>query len=133
MKILSIISVVVVGLALYTGCKKMDMTPTIEVSFTIDQPTENANITFDEYLHMEGTINGTGSLHGYTIELIDQADNSVDYSNSSSTHASEYYFHEHFQNTVSQTTNYTLQIEVNLDHDSGATETKDLNVVFVQE
>ena len=127
------ILLVIIGFGTLAGCKKLDKVNAVTVSFTIDQPTENANVVFGESLHMEGTIAGTGQMHGYTIELINKANGSIDYSFASSTHSTEYYFHEHFENTVLQTTNYTLRIEVSLDHNSGETETKEMNVTFVEE
>ena len=97
-------------------------------SITFIEPSENDTIAFGSEIHVEGTISSNGELHGYTLEIVNTADNSSVFSVSSSSHASSYAFHEHWMNNVTDTVNMRVTVDVMLTHDGQKT-SKSVNVV----
>ena len=97
-------------------------------NITLMEPGENDTIAFGSEIHVEGTVSGDGELHGYTIGIVNTADNSSVFSVNSSSHASSYAFHEHWMNNVTDTVNMRVTVDVMLTHDGQKT-SKSVNVV----
>jgi hypothetical protein len=109
------LSLVIISIS---SCKKEE-TPTATITF--NEPLTNDSITNGDSLHAEGTITGTGELHGYTLIITNKTSGAVLYTSSASNHSDSYAFHEHWLNNVSSTSNIDVKVEVELDHDGNKT------------
>ncbi|MCE3294742.1 MAG: hypothetical protein K0R65_456 [Crocinitomicaceae bacterium] len=116
------------GLALISCKKDKEDETNATASINITEPGLNDTIAAGEELHVEGVISGTGELHGYVITLRNAADQAVFLTADYDSHATSYNFHEHWVNTVTDTTIVTVKVDVTEDHD-GNHEVKELNVV----
>lgn len=121
-----ILSVTIFTLLAFTSCNKEE-TP-VTATITIEEPSINDTITLGEELHFEGTVSGTGEMHGYTITFTNNMNAATLKSASYDTHASSYNFHEHYVNDLTDTAIVTAKIDVTLDHD-GNHEQKQINVL----
>ena len=113
---------------LITACKK-DETPTATITF--NEPVANDTILNGDSLHVEGTITGTGELHGYTLSITNKTSGAVLYTGTASNHSDSYAFHEHWLNNVTSTSNIEVKVEVELDHDGNKT-SKTIQAVAMQ-
>jgi hypothetical protein len=113
---------------LITACKK-DETPTATITF--NEPVANDTILNGDSLHVEGTITGTGELHGYTLSITNKTSGAVLYTGTASSHSDSYTFHEHWPNKVTSTSNIEVKVEVELDHDGNKT-SKTIQAVAMQ-
>ena len=95
---------------------------------TLIEPMEGDTLLFGEELHAEGTIVGDGELHGYSLNMINQTTGETLLSKATSDHAETYSFHEHWVNSVTDTSNVKIIVEVELNHDGDKT-SKEINVV----
>jgi len=109
-----------------TACHKHEEAISAEITFV--EPSTNDTILIGTELHVEGTIVGSGELHGYSISFMNVANDSVVYTVSSAAHNNSYAFHEHWMNNVSDTTIMKVTIDAMLDHD-GTKTSKSVNVV----
>ena len=125
-----ILSAVALSIAIMSvsSCKKEE-TPTATITF--NEPLANDTILIGDSLHVEGTITGTGELHGYTLSITNKTSGAVLYTGSASNHSDSYAFHEHWLNNVSSTSNIEVKVEVELDHD-GNKSSKTLNCLALQ-
>jgi hypothetical protein len=115
------------------SCKKEDHDhEPISATVNFIEPSVNDTIAFGEELHIEGTISGTGEMHGYTVSILKINNQEVLFTKSYSNHATMYNFHEHFTNNVTEITNAKVKVDVAKDHD-GNHEIKEVNVVFLPE
>jgi len=113
---------------LFTACKKEE-TPTATITF--NEPLANDTVLQGDSLHVEGTIKGTGELHGYTLSITNKSTGAVVYTGTVSNHSDSYSFHEHWANNVTATAALEIKVDVELDHD-GNKSSKTLNCVAVQ-
>jgi hypothetical protein len=113
---------------LITACKKEE-TPTATITF--NEPVANDTILNGDSLHVEGTITGTGELHGYTLSITNKTSGAVLYTGTASNHSDSYAFHEHWLNNVTSTSNIEVKVEVELDHDGNKT-SKTIQAVALQ-
>jgi hypothetical protein len=126
MKKFILIALTFASFSTFIACHKHDEATSAEI--TIMEPTLNDTILNGSELHVEGTIVGSGELHGYSISITNVANDSVFYTISSATHNSSYAFHEHWMNNVNDTTVMKVTIDAMLDHD-GAKTSKTVNVI----
>ena len=115
-------------LILLMSCHKHNEATKADI--TLIEPMEGDTLLFGEELHAEGTIIGDGELHGYSLNIINQTSGLTLLSRSSSDHAETYSFHEHWVNSVTDTSNVKIILEVELNHD-GVKTSKEINVVCV--
>ena len=94
---------------------------TTNADITLIEPMEGDTLLFGEELHAEGTIGGDGELHGYSLNMINQTTGETLLSKASSDHAETYSFHEHWVNSVTDTSNVKIIVEVELNHDGDKT------------
>jgi hypothetical protein len=113
---------------LITACKKEE-TPTATITF--NEPVANDTILYGDNLHIEGTITGTGELHGYTLNVTNKTSGEILYTGTASNHSDSYAFHEHWPNNVTSTSNIEVKVEVELDHDGNKT-SKTIQAVALQ-
>jgi len=113
---------------LFTACKKEE-TPIATITF--NEPLANDTVLQGDSLHVEGTITGTGELHGYTLSITNKSTGAVVYTGTASNHSDSYAFHEHWINNVTATAALEIKVDVELDHD-GNKSSKTLNCVAVQ-
>ena len=123
-----ILSAAIMGVLALNSCKK-EVTPT--ATLTITEPVAADTVPHGDSVHMEGTIVGSGELHGYTLQLTNLTSGQVVYSGSTDNHQNSYAFHEHWPNNVGATSNMRLTLTVNLDHD-GNTTSKSVDFVAAQ-
>lgn len=114
----AIFALTVIGIIILNSCKKED-TPT--ATLTIMEPVVADTVLQGDSVHMEGTILGTGELHGYTLELTNLTSGQLVYSGSTDNHQNAYAFHEHWPNNVATTSNMRLTLTVMLDHEGHST------------
>jgi hypothetical protein len=121
MKKNNILIIALFGL-LAVSCHKHeeDVTATINL---ID-PVENDTIAFGQELHMHGTVIGSDELHGYSLTLTNLDNQTILFNASATTHEKSYAFDEHWVNTVTDTANMEVQVEVELDHEGNKTSKK---------
>ena len=100
------------------ACNKEE-TPTATITF--NEPDANASIPNGSTLHVEGTIKGTGELHGYTLSITNKTTGALLHTGSASNHSDTYAFHEHWTNNVTSKSNIEVKVEVELDHDGNKT------------
>ena len=113
----------------FLGCEKEELEPkNVTAEITITEPSLNDTIMFNEEMHFEGTIQGSAELHGYQVWFVNATTDSVLYNQVYDVHADSYNFHEHWVNTVSDTSLVKLKIDVTKDHE-GNHETKEINVI----
>jgi hypothetical protein len=117
------------SLVIWTGCEK-ESEP-VTATLTLIEPTAGDTIPAGEALHMHGTVEGTGELHGYSLTLTNLTTNQVVYSGSNDNHQTSYAFDEHWVNTEGVTSSMRLTLVVNLDHD-GTTSSKSVDFVAAQ-
>jgi hypothetical protein len=107
------------------SCKKHEAST---ATISIIEPITNDTIAFGESLHYEGTVTGNGELHGYSVKLVNDQNGTILSEMASDNHAENYSFHEHWVNTLLDTTVVKLTVEVILDHE-GNKVSKDVSVV----
>jgi hypothetical protein len=108
------------------SCHKHNNATNATINFI--EPTAGDTLQFGEELHIEGTIQGDGELHGYSLSLINSTTGQTLLSNSTHDHAETFSFHEHWNNNVTDTSNVKIVVAVDLDHDGEKT-SKEINVV----
>ncbi len=113
---------------LFSACKKEE-TPTATITF--NEPVANDSILNGDNLHIEGTITGTGELHGYTLSITNKTSGAVLYTGTATNHSDSYAIHEHWLNNVTSTSNIEVKVEVELDHDGNKT-SKTIQAVALQ-
>jgi hypothetical protein len=99
-----------------------------KADITLIEPMVGDTLLFGEELHAEGTIIGDGELHGFSLNMINQTTGVALLSKATSDHAETYGFHEHWVNSVTDTSNVKIIVEVELNHD-GVKISKEINVV----
>jgi hypothetical protein len=110
---ISSLAVVAVSFML-TACKKEE-TPTATITF--NEPFVNDTILAGDSVHIEGTISGSGELHGYTLSITNKTSGSTIYTGSTSNHSNAYVFHEHWLNNVTFPSNIEVKVEIELNHE----------------
>lgn len=118
-KLIYSIVVLSVSALVVTACKKEE-TPTATITF--NEPAVNDTVMNGDSLHVEGTIAGSGELHGYTLSITNKTTGAVLYTGTASNHSDAYSFHEHWINNVTSTSNIEVKVEVELDHDGNTTQ-----------
>ncbi|MGV3630215.1 MAG: hypothetical protein ACO1O6_03375 [Bacteroidota bacterium] len=126
-------NILIFALVLGTGitfisCEKDKEEEHATATISFEEPVTGDTIASGAEMHMEGTILGTGELHGYTLSVINAANQAVLFTKTYDTHASSYNFHEHWVNNVTDTTAVKVRMDVTEDHD-GNHEIKEVNVV----
>lgn len=119
--------VVMMVIGTLTACHK-DNHEEVTATISFMEPTDGDTIALNEELHAEGTILGSAELHGYTLTMKNITTNEELLNVSSIGHASSYAFHEHWVNTVSDTSTIQIVVAVELDHDGNKT-SKTINIV----
>jgi hypothetical protein len=120
------LSVIICLAVILFSCKKHNGATSAIITFI--EPTEGDILQFGEELHIEGTIQGDGELHGYSLSLINSTTGQTLLSNSTHDHAETFSFHEHWSNNLTDTSNVKIIVVADLDHDGGKT-SKEINVV----
>ena len=110
------------------SCHKDEHEEVVEAAISFVEPTQGDTLAFNEEIHAEGTITGTGELHGYTLTMKNLTTNEELLSASSTNHSESYAFHEHWINTVTDTSTIRIEVKVVLDHE-GNTTTKMRDVI----
>jgi hypothetical protein len=111
------------------SCKKdEEKEELVNATITIIEPTANDTVALNEEVHFEGTVAGTGEMHGYTVTFTNTSNSATLYTIAYDVHATSYNFHEHWINNVTDTTIVKATIDVTKDHD-GNHEIKDITVV----
>jgi hypothetical protein len=108
------------------SCKKHNGATSANITFI--EPTAGDTLQFGEELHIEGTIQGDGELHGYSLNLINLTTGQTLLSKSTHDHGKTFSFHEHWSNNVTDSSNVKIIVVVDLDHDGEKT-SKEINVV----
>jgi len=111
---------------LLMSCHKHNEATNATINFL--EPTAGDTLQFGEELHIEGTIKGDGELHGYTLNLLNSNTGQSLLSKSTHDHGESFSFHEHWLNSVTDTSNVKIIVEVELNHD-GDKSSKEINVV----
>jgi hypothetical protein len=115
-----VFAAVILGITALSSCKK-DVTPT--ATLTIMEPMAMDTVAIGDTVHMEGTVVGSGELHGYSLSLTNLSTGQIVYSGSTDVHQTSYAFDEHWINNVAGVSTMRLSLTVNLDHE-GHTTTK---------
>ena len=118
--------ILIIGLVLFNACHKND--PATAASIEFEEPILNDTIHYMDSLHAEGTIVGNGKMQGFSLDFIDAASGTILESENSAAVESEYAFHSHWHNVVTDTTVVTVKVTVNLDK-NGAKSTAERQVV----
>lgn len=126
---MKLIVTLLIGLSVLLACKKDEPATTATIAFI--EPTANDTIVAGGELHVEGTIVGNSEMHGYTLKMVNETTNEVLVNTTSSSHASSYAFHEHWDNNVTQNSIVAVTITAHLD-DAGNQATKTVKVVCLQ-
>ena len=111
---------------LFVSCQKEEGASTATITFL--EPTSGDTLHIGEKLHVEGTIQGDGEMHGYSLSMTNKNTGESVYMANSDTHAESYAIHEHWTNNVSDTATIKILVEVELNHD-GMKTAKEINVV----
>ena len=117
-KVIFSVFTLVLALVLFTACKKENKS-TATINFS--EPMANDSLQLGESLHVEGSISGTGELHGYTLSITNKTSGTLIYTGTVSDHKDAYAFHEHWVNNVTDTSTIEVLVEVALDHDGNKT------------
>ncbi|NBR15874.1 MAG: hypothetical protein EBU01_15040 [Crocinitomicaceae bacterium] len=126
MKNITLIISLLVTLTAITSCKKKNSATTAAINFT--EIAEGDTIAFGDTVHIEGTIEGNGELHGYQLQLIDIISAETLLTKNSETHGLSYVFDEHWVNNVTTISNLKAVVVVEINHD-GDLVTKEVNFV----
>lgn len=111
---------------LFVSCQKEEGASTATITFL--EPTSGDTLHIGEKLHVEGTIQGDGEMHGYSLSMTNKNTGESLFNAISETHAQSYSIHEHWTNNVSDTATIKILVEVELNHD-GMKTSKEINVV----
>lgn len=124
MKVILMFSLVVLA---FSSCHK-DKNGASNVDIVFTEPAANDTVLSYNQVHAEGTINGDGTMEGYTVSLIHAGTGAVLYSNTYDVQATSYNFHEHWTNNLSDTSSITVRVEVTKDKNGNKT-TREIAVV----
>ena len=122
-----VLILVLISSGMFTSCHK-DEHESVTATISFVEPTDGDTIALNQELHAEGTIVGTAELHGYTLKMTNLKTNQVLLNVSSASHTSSYAFHEHWVNSLTDTSTIQILVEVGLDHDGNKT-SKTIEVV----
>jgi hypothetical protein len=111
---------------LLAGCSKEQIATNATIEFI--EPTIGDTFNFADEVHAEGTVTSNGEMHGFTLTITNTTTGSLVYEASSQEHLSNYSFHEHWINNVTDTSNLQIDIKAILNHD-GTSITKSVDVV----
>lgn len=111
----------------FTACKKESNDPVV-VSVSIVEPVAADTIAAGADLHMEGSMSSNSTMHGYTLTLINTLNDSILFSYAGSNHSDSYSFHQHWENTLTDTTQVKFKLHIEKGH-NGEIETREVNVV----
>lgn len=114
-------------MAMVMACKN-DVTEASNATVTFLEPAMGDTLQLGEELHAEGTVQANGEMHGYELVFTNLTNGELLYDGVSDDHAESYSFHEHWINSVSDTSMVAVEIIVQLDHE-GNTQSKRLEVV----
>lgn len=108
------------------SCHKHNNATNATINFL--EPTAGDTLQFGEELHIEGTIQGDGELHGYSLNLLNSNTGQSLLSKSTHDHGESFSFHEHWLNNLTDTANVKISVEVEINHE-GLKTSKEINVV----
>lgn len=107
MKIL--VSFVLLSTLMFSCKKNDDAASNIEINFTL--PKLNDTIASWNQIHAEGTIQASGNMTGYKVSILRQADESILYEKMYDIQAPAYNFHDHWINSLYDTTNVIVKVD----------------------
>lgn len=115
---------------LLISCKKEDHQHDEEVTATISitSPSTNDTIPFGSTVSLEGTVNGSAEMHGYSVTFTNLTTNNQVYYQEYDIHSNYYTIHDHWTNNVQDTATVKILVDVIKDHDSNH-EKKELTIV----
>jgi hypothetical protein len=128
MKQIIIVSIALTGFLMLIGACKKDKSSAKSVEINFTKPTVGDTIPTWNQIHMEGTITGDGEMKGYTISAVNASTNVTLFTKTYDVKAKAYNFHEHWMNSLYDTTTVTVKVEV-IKNDEGELETATRNVV----
>jgi hypothetical protein len=108
------------------GCSKEQVATNATITFV--EPLVGDTLNLSEEVIVQGSINGNGEMHGFSLIMTNLSTGAVVYQLSSHEHLDSYSFHEHWANNVADTSNIRVEIQAILDHE-GATIKKSVDVV----
>lgn len=126
MKQIVIISIALTGLLIGACKKEKTGAKSVQINFT--EPSVGDTIPSWNQIHMEGTITGDGEMKGYIVSAMNVLTNAVLFTKKYDVKAKAYNFHEHWINSLHDTTVVTVKVEV-IKNDAGEVETATRNVV----
>lgn len=111
-----------------SSCGKNKSATTATITF--EEPVAMDTIYNGNELHIEGTVEADGKMHGYSISVLDSL-NGVSYlERASDSRKSSYAFHEHWVNNVTDTVHAVVELIVHL-NDNGLKMSKKVPVVLL--
>lgn len=126
MKLIYVIILVLTG-GMFSACKK-DKNEAGSVTITFIEPSVNDTIPSWNQIHMEGTITADGQMSGYAVSAINASTHEVLFTTSYNVKSGAYNFHEHWINSLYDTTIVTVRVEA-LKNANGDKEVNERNVV----
>lgn len=112
------------------SCKKEDHQHEEEVTATIviTSPSANDTIPLGSTVSLEGTVNGSAEMHGYSVTFSNNANGAIIYDQDYDVHGTYLTIHDHWTNDVQDTTVVRILVDVIKDHD-GNHEKKEISIV----
>jgi hypothetical protein len=108
-----------------SACKKDEV---VNATISITSPTATDTLAFGDTLALTGTVNGTGEMHGYSVNILNVLSGVTVYSHIYDIHATSYAVSDSWVNEVVDTSIVQATIDVIKDHD-GNHELKSVSVV----
>lgn len=95
--------------------------------FTFVYPTENQVYEFGDTVQIKGTIVAAYDMHGYNVKISNTKTNTLVLNQGYHEHGSSFTFNESWKNTVADTSQMKITVDVAIDHD-GNLATKEIIV-----
>jgi len=99
---------------LFAGCSKDKEN---KISFNILTPEMESYYFGGDTIFIQGSVVAESEMHGMTIQLLNDANDSVMYTYSNEEHLASYTFNQFYVNQVAEHMDVRLEVVVELDHD----------------
>lgn len=86
-------------------------------TITISSPDPALYFVGGDTVFIQGSVVAKSEMHGLTIQLLNDANDSVMYTYSNQEHLSSYNFNQFYVNEVANHTDVRLEVTAELDHD----------------